>query len=509
MSYRRIYEINTRVWLAEFVAAQTIPEATLAAIPESYIDLWRRWHIDAIWLMGVWEPSLYSARVVRENTASVVSLQPALDDFSLDDCVSSPYAVRRYTVSEQLGGLEGLLRLRARLHQAGIGLILDFVPNHTACDHPWVHEHPQYYVQGSLAEAARAPGDYFPVQTAQGLRYIAHGKDPYFPSWCDTAQLNYSNLELHDAMQDQLLRLAQWCDGVRCDMAMLCLSDVFSRTWSRLDLPVPPREFWYEALRAVHVRFPDFCCIAEVYWGLQGRLQQLGFRFTYDKEFYDALLARDIDRLIASVRTPHSPLEANIRFLENHDEPRAAACFRDDQQEAAMLAITTLPGAVLLHEGQTEGYRVRTPVQLRRRRQEPRNQRLHNFYERFLPLPDIRQGHFVVLHPHSIHAGDDTYKALLAWAWVHETHCWLVIINYAERMSQGAINLAALPLPAGVVRFRDHLHDSTYEHSRATLQNTGFPVVLSPFGTHLLEVLSNSPADADQYDAPGQAGGVL
>jgi glycosidase len=488
MPYRRIYEINTRVWLAELVAAQTIPEATLAAIPESYIDLWRRWQIDAIWLMGVWEPSLYSARVVRENTASVVSLQPALDDFTLDDCVSSPYAVRNYTVSEQLGGLEGLLRLRARLHQAGIGLILDFVPNHTACDHPWVHDHPQYYVQGSLAEAARAPVDYFPVQTAQGLRYIAHGKDPYFPSWCDTAQLNYSNLELHDAMQDQLLRLAQWCDGVRCDMAMLCLSDIFSRTWSSLDLPVPPREFWHEALQAVRTRFPDFCCMAEVYWGLQARLQQLGFQLTYDKEFYDALLARDIDRLRASICTPHSPLEANVRFLENHDETRAAACFSDDQQEAAMLAITTLPGAILLHEGQTEGYRVRTPVQLRRRWQEPSNQRLRSFYERFLSLPDIRQGQFVVLHPCSAREGDDTYKALLAWAWAHETQCWLVVINYAEHMTQGLLNLADLPLPSGVVRFRDHLHGSTYEHSRETVQDTGLPVVLPPFGAQLLEV---------------------
>jgi Alpha amylase, catalytic domain len=489
MPYRRIYEINTRVWLAELVAAQTIPAATLAAIPELYIDLWRRWQIDAVWLMGVWEPSLYSARVVRENTASVVSLQPALDDFTLDDCVSSPYAVRNYTVSEQLGGLEGLLRLRDRLHQAGMGLILDFVPNHTACDHPWVHDYPQYYVQGSLAEATRAPGDYFPVQTAQGLHYIAHGKDPYFPSWCDTAQLNYSNLELHDAMQDQLLRLAQWCDGVRCDMAMLCLSDIFSRTWSRLDLPVPPREFWHEALQAVQTRFPHFCCMAEVYWGLQTRLQQLGFQFTYDKEFYDALLARDIDRLGASICTPHSPLEANVRFLENHDETRAAACFSDNQQEAAMLAITTLPGAILLHEGQTEGYRVHTPVQLCRRRQEPSNQRLRSFYERFLSLPDIRQGHFVVLHPCSAREGDDTYKALLAWAWAHETQCWLVVINYAERMSQGLLNLVDLPLPSGVVRFRDHLHDSTYAYSRETVQGTGLPVVLPPFGTHLLEVI--------------------
>src|SRR5205809_8054166 len=107
MPYRRIYEINTRVWLAELVAAQTIPEATLAAIPESYIDLWRRWQIDAVWLMGVWEPSLYSARVVRENTASVVSCQAALDDFTLHDCVSSPYALRNYIFSETPGGMGG------------------------------------------------------------------------------------------------------------------------------------------------------------------------------------------------------------------------------------------------------------------------------------------------------------------------------------------------------------------------------------------------------------------
>jgi hypothetical protein len=275
-------------------------------------------------------------------------------------------------------------------------------------------------------------------------------------------------------------------------MAMLCLSDVFSRTWSRLDLAVPPREFWHEALQAVRARFPDFCCMAEVYWGLQARLQQLGFQLTYDKEFYDALLVRDIDRLRASIYTPHSPLDANVRFLENHDETRAAVCFSDDQQEAAMLAIATLPGAILLHEGQTEGYRVRTPVQLRRRRQEPGNPRLRHFYERFLPLPDIRQGRFVLLHPHSAHAGDDTYRALLAWAWTHETHCWLVVINYTEHMSQGSINLAELPLPSGVLCFRDPLHDSTYVHSRETVQDTGLPVVLPPFGTQLLEVLPHA-----------------
>src|SRR4029434_5517753 len=156
----------------------------------------------------------------------------------------------------------------------------------------------------------------------------------------------------------------------------------------------------------------------------------------------------------AARRAPHSPLEANVRFLENHDETRAAACFSDDQQKAAMVAITTLPGAILLHEGQTDGFRVRTPVQLRRRRQEAGNQRLRSFYERFLPLPDIRQGHFFVLHPNSVCAGDDTYRALLAWAWAHETHCWLVVINYTELPCPGSLNLARLPLPSGILLFR-------------------------------------------------------
>ena len=93
-----------------------------------------------------------------------------------------------------------------------------------------------------------------------------------------------------------------------------------------------------------------------------------------------------------------------------------------------------------------------------------------------------------MLPPCSAREGDDTYKALLAWAWAHETQGWLVVINYAEHMTQGLLNLADLPLPAGVVHFRDHLHDSTYKHSRETIQSTGLPVVLPPFGAQLLEV---------------------
>ena len=71
--------------------------------------------------------------------------------------------------------------------------MLDFVPNHTAIDHPWVSIHPEYYVQGSEALLAGAPQNYLRVETAQGPRILAHGRDPNYPGWPDTLQLDYAS----------------------------------------------------------------------------------------------------------------------------------------------------------------------------------------------------------------------------------------------------------------------------------------------------------------------------
>ena len=64
--------------------------------------------------------------------------------------------------------------------------MLDFVPNHMALDHPWINEHPEYFVPGSEDELARAPQNYCRVRTAGGVKILAHGRDPYFPGWPDT-----------------------------------------------------------------------------------------------------------------------------------------------------------------------------------------------------------------------------------------------------------------------------------------------------------------------------------
>ena len=130
-------------------------------------------------------------------------------------------------------------------------LMLDFVCNHTALDHSWVERHPDYYVAGGDADLARAPQNYIRIKQRSGDLILAHGRDPYFPGWPDTLQLNYANPATQEAMIGELAKIAGQCDGVRCDMAMLVLPEVFERTWGK-----PARPFWRDAIRRVRERAP-------------------------------------------------------------------------------------------------------------------------------------------------------------------------------------------------------------------------------------------------------------
>ena len=181
------------------------------------------------------------------------------------------------------GGPADLVALRARLHARGLKLVADFIPNHTALDHPWVEAHPEFYVQGSEADLQREPGNYQRLETKAGPRIFAHGRDPYFPGWLDVLQLNYRHPGLREAMMQELLRVADVADGVRCDMAMLILPEVFRRTWGEHSRPAdgtPPVDepFWPEAIRRVRARQPHFLFMAEVYWDLERELMERGLR---------------------------------------------------------------------------------------------------------------------------------------------------------------------------------------------------------------------------------------
>ena len=277
------------------------------------------------------------------------------------DVSGSCFAVRDYHVHTDFGGDAALARLRERLRQRGLRLILDFVPNHVAPDHIWVEQHPDFFIEGTEEQLAAQPQNYRRLETANGNRILAYGRDPYFAGWPDTLQLNYGNPALQDALLGELQRISSQCDGVRCDMAMLVLPEIFERTWG-----IPSTPFWPQAIAAVKAAVPGFLFMAEVYWDLEWTLQQQGFDYTYDKRLYDRLReghARPVhDHLLAGLDFQ----DHLARFLENHDEPRAAATFAPGIHQAAAVITFLTPGLRFFHQGQREGKRARIPTHLGR-----------------------------------------------------------------------------------------------------------------------------------------------
>ena len=164
------------------------------------------------------------------------------------DVPGSPYCIQAYEPDDRMGGWSGLDAARLELRARGIGLILDFVPNHTAFDHPWMHDAHGPLPARHRGRLPRRAGGLSPSGSRPAAcAYVACGRDPYFSPWTDVAQLNYFNPETRAAMLDTLRTIAAHCDGVRCDMAMLILNEVFGRTWRRLlrdEWPEPREEFW-------------------------------------------------------------------------------------------------------------------------------------------------------------------------------------------------------------------------------------------------------------------------
>ena len=324
--YPTIYEINTWVWLTE-LSARAGTSVTLSSVPEAEWDALATHGFDAVWLMGVWERSPAGIAIANRNQNLLNDFKRALPDFRQQDNVGSPYCVRRYVVDGQLGGPEGLAAARRELAKRHIRLILDFVPNHVAPDHPWAIVHPDYFIQGNLDDAKNDPSSFINL----GGRVFACGRDPYFPAWQDVLQLNAFRPELRQAVLETVSSIAGQCDGIRCDMAMLVMNAIFARTWgSRAGTP-PPTEYWRDLIPVIKKTYPDFLFIAEAYWDLEWELQQQGFDFCYDKRLYDRLEHDNAESVRLHLCADPAYQAKLLRFIENHDEPRAAATFSSSE----------------------------------------------------------------------------------------------------------------------------------------------------------------------------------
>src|SRR5262245_48453473 len=469
--YPSLYQINTRVWLTELSRILGRP-ATLDDIPDGELDRLVESGFDWVWFLSVWQTGRAGQRISRTHPEWRREFQETLPDLCEEDIAGSGFAITGYTVHDQLGGDAALARLRERLRARGLRLLLDFVPNHTALDHPWVESHPDYYVRGTEIDLARAPHNHTWVRRRQGDVLLAHGRDPYFPGWPDTLQLDYGNPAAQDAMLAALLKIAGQCDGVRCDMAMLVLPDVFERTWD-----IRADSFWPRATQRVRERAPDFCFVAEVYWDLEWTLQQQGFDYTYDKRLYDRLRA-------GQARPVREHLHAGLdyqgklaRFLENHDEPRAAAAFPPGIHEAAAVVTFLSPGLRFFHQGQLQGRRKRISPHLCRGPVEPPDPKLERFYDRLfavLQRPLVREGQWQLLECTPAWEGNWTSDSFLAFAWQGSgAERLLVTVNYAPHQSQCYVRLPFTDLAGCAWRLEDQLEEVVYDRDGDDLLSGG------------------------------------
>jgi hypothetical protein len=475
-------EIPAWAWLEELSSTQG-KELTLGQVPDAEWDRLRELGFDLVWLMGVWKRSPLARYQFRCDSRRFAEYDRGLPGWKLADIAGSPYAVQDYRPDPRIGNWREIDGVRRKLRERGMGLILDFVPNHTAMDHGWVHSHPEYYVTATECDFRKEPERYFLREGKDALQIFAHGREPFSPPWSDSAQLNHFHSGARQAMIQTIGELARHADGLRCDMAMLSLNDIFARTWQgAVSEPALAEEFWQEAIAAA----PQLIWLAEVYWDREAELQKLGFHFTYDKRFYDFL--RDGSGFAARrhLEGDFASQGKMARFLENHDEQRAAAVFCPGRLQAAATIAATAPGMRFYFHGQTDGRKLHQPIEMRRAADEPIDASVQSLYGRLLRLsnaPVFHSGEWKLLEP--AWAADPTHENLVVYEWRNDGDWKLVAANPTGGVAQGRVALNAERSASYVLS--DELNDAEYSRSGDDLTG-GLYIRLEPGRAHLFDI---------------------
>lgn len=481
-----LYEINTWLWL-ETLSRRHGRRLTLATVPDEEWDSLNKKGFDLVWLMGVWERSHESRRIFQNDAEMYPQFQQALPDWDRGKIVGSPYSVQAYCPDPRIGTWADLTHVRAKLNERRMALILDFVPNHTSLDHSWVTSHPEYYMRGTAADAWRDPDAFFLTKSTRGVPVaIARARDPYFPPWKDLAQLNLFAPATRAALVGEIREIARFCDGVRADMAMLILNDVFAKTWhALLATDPPPDELWSD----IFPRLPSFLGIAEVYWDMEVRLQQLGFQFTYDKVFYDLLRGGRPQDVLAHLHADPAVQRRMVHFLENHDEQRSATAFGAERLPAAAALLATLPGMRFYHQGQLEGKKVYVPIMLGEAAEEPPDPAIVALYEKTLRLSNadvFHAGEWKLLETGP--AGEDSSENMIAYRWRTKAAHAILVINLGSGTSQARIPLAGEILPDKNYTLLDQWTGTSYLRQGSEMATQGLFVRLTGYGVHWFDV---------------------
>jgi len=499
-----VYEINTVLWLRELSATYS-KTITLGSVPSREWDKIKRFKFDYVWLMGVWKRSVAGRKIAQRATEMFDAYNRALPGWAEEDIAGSPYSIQGYEPDPSVGDWDDLQKAREQLDRRGTGLILDLIPNHTGVDHPWVRRSPENYLQGSESSYNRHPDWFFPVTVSGRTRFLAKGRDPFFPPWNDTLQLNYFSPGYRRSIKRVIGKLGGVCDGLRCDMTMLGLNEIFRRTWQDVLQPGDdPTEFWEEVLASS----PRLLWIAEAYWNTEWKLQNLGFDIVYDKVFYDRVRWSPAPDIVQHLRADPSFQNRLVRFLENHDEDRSATTFGPDRLRAAVVLLCSVPGMKLFHQGQLEGRTVKIPVQLVRAMEERTDPETEAFYLKILPLfrsPVCRHGEWRLLTVEE--AGDGTEKNLIASSLGLGKEMRLVVVNMSAGWAQGRIRFEPpgedrgtrkqgdkeTRKPERTYTLTDQMTGEKYVRNSDETISLGLHVLLEPHQAHVFDIKPSPP----------------
>ena len=483
-----IYEINTRVWIKKISNKNN---ATLKDIPDKVWDDLAAKGFDIIWLMGIWKTCPSTIKKCCYEPALIHNYDKSLKDWNDDDVVGSPFAIDDYEINPSLGTYEDLINLKKKLNERGLKLFLDFIPNHFSSDSHLIETNPEIFLKVDEDIFQNDKHTFFKSEATDS--YFAHGRDPFFPAWSDTIQINYFSLQAIEFMINALLKIAGCCDGVRCDMAMLPLNNVFYNTWSgvlnKMKYEKPDGKFWAKAISRVKEKFPDFIFIAEAYWDLEWELQQLGFDYTYDKKLTDRLLFGDVFSVKEHLMADINYQKKSIRFIENHDEDRALSSLGKSRSLAAAVIISTIPGMWFYYDGQMDGRRIKLPLQLGREPEEPVVKCIADFYDKLLLIKKneiLKNGEWHLLNTIKAWEGNKNSENILAWLWDYKDRKILVAVNYSDEVSQCRIKLDVRGYDENI-HFNDLLNNIKYFRSAEEVHHSGLYIELKPYKSHVLE----------------------
>lgn len=484
----RLLELNARVWIKRCGS-----DVTLGSIPDKQFQLWKEMGIDLIWLMGVWKTNTEAVKEFCFEPELITNYNSSLKDWHNEDVIGSPYAIDSYEINPVLGTKDDLLNFKKRLNDNGIRLILDFVCNHLSAKSSLIWTNKEIFLPADEYIFKNDPITFYP-SPANDKEFLAHGRDPLFPPWKDTAQINFYSKEARKFLTNVLIDLTQVCDGVRCDMAMLPLNNIFYNTWigvlKKYGYEKPEKEFWDEAILEVKKIRSDFIFIAETYWDLEWQLQNLGFDFTYDKRLTDRLASGDVRSIKDHLHADLPYQQKSVRFLENHDEDRALTKFGRERSLAAAVIISTIPGIAFYFDGQCDGKKIKLPLQLGREPEEKQDEKIKEYYRNIFRITKneiFKNGTWTFLETLPVNDTDSSYENLLAWEWKLNGDQRIVVVNYSQSSARCRLKFSVSSDYDDIV-LSDLLNNVSYKRSVKEIKEKGLFVELKAFNSHIFSL---------------------